>query len=183
MRDYLSRSWVDPRLSIGESKIQGRGIIASEDIQAGETLMIWGGQLIDRDEYETTWEKYHNLSVVQIDEQRYLGLPISEPETIDLYLNHSCDPNCWLVDEVTVIARRDIKEGEEITLESATWNDYEDEEYADDDVCTCGSEICRGKITGRDWMLPEIQNRFKNHFSPYLQQRINEFRSTELPKL
>jgi uncharacterized protein len=176
MKVYLPRSWVDPRLKVGASKIQGKGLLATADIYEGETVMIWGGEIIDRQEYETIWPKYHNLSVVQLDQDHYLGLPITESETIDMYLNHSCDPNTWLIDEVTVIARRDIKAGEEITLESATWNDYEGEEYADNDLCTCGSSNCRGKVTPRDWMIPEIQERFKGHFSPYLQRRIDSQR-------
>jgi hypothetical protein len=31
------------------------------------------------------------------------------------FLNHSCDPNVWMEDEVTLAARRDLGVGEELT--------------------------------------------------------------------
>jgi len=31
---------------------------------------------------------------------------------------------------------------------------------------------CRGKVTGYDWMLPELQIRYRGYFSPYLAARI-----------
>ncbi len=34
-------------------------------------------------------------------------------------LNHSCDSNLWMADEATVVARRDIAAGEELTLDYA----------------------------------------------------------------
>ena len=31
---------------------------------------------------------------------------------------------------------------------------------------------CRGKVTGNDWMLPELHLRYRGRFSPYLATRI-----------
>ena len=42
----------------------------------------------------------------------------------------------------------------------------------DEFECACGAVSCRGKITGYDWMLPELQIRYRGHFSPYLAARI-----------
>jgi SET domain-containing protein len=36
------------------------------------------------------------------------------------YGNHSCDPNLWHADVVTITARRDIAAGEELTIDYAT---------------------------------------------------------------
>ncbi|MEY4174995.1 MAG: hypothetical protein RI900_2160, partial [Actinomycetota bacterium] len=38
--------------------------------------------------------------------------------------------------------------------------------------CVCGAASCRGKVTGNDWMLPELQLRLRGWFSPYLASRI-----------
>jgi len=38
--------------------------------------MVWGGVVIKRNEYENTWEKYRPQTVVQINEEEYLGLPV-----------------------------------------------------------------------------------------------------------
>ena len=38
--------------------------------------------------------------------------------------------------------------------------------------CLCGAASCRGKITGGDWMVPDLQLRYRGYFSPYLSNRI-----------
>ncbi len=88
----------------------------------------------------------------------------------DFFLNHSCDPNLWLVDEVTFGARRDIRPGEEVTADYAYWQAEEDLIAAW--TCHCGSPLCRGRVTGRDWRLPELQERYRGHFSPFINARI-----------
>ncbi len=42
----------------------------------------------------------------------------------------------------------------------------------DEFECACGSAQCRGKVSGHDWMLPELQLRYRGSFSPYLAKRI-----------
>jgi hypothetical protein len=38
--------------------------------------------------------------------------------------------------------------------------------------CDCGASNCRGRITGDDWKMKELQERYAAYFSPYLQRRI-----------
>jgi len=174
MRNYLPRTWSDARVYSGPSAIDGKGLFTSAPIKAGERVMEWGGTVITRRAYETDWANWRGQTVVQIDEDHLLGLPITdEDESIDEWLNHSCDPNLWMIDEVTLVARRDIAAGEELTLDSATWNDDEEEDYSDTGFCMCGAANCREKITPLDWKIPELQKRYKGHFSPYLQRRID----------
>ena len=52
-REYLLRSAVNPKLSLGQSKIQGRGAFAREKILPGEKLMEFGGEAISRAQMET----------------------------------------------------------------------------------------------------------------------------------
>ncbi|MCL5006979.1 MAG: SET domain-containing protein-lysine N-methyltransferase [Patescibacteria group bacterium] len=85
------------------------------------------------------------------------------------FINHSCDSNTWMADAFTLIARRDIKRGEEITADYALW---ENENYSSDWQCVCGSPFCRGHITGDDWRLPEVQKRYRGHFSPLINKKI-----------
>ena len=174
---YLPHTWADPRLEMRPSPIDGKGIFAKKDIRKGELLMIWGGVLIDQEEYTDHWEKYRHATLVQIDEEHYIGLLATDTsESIDEYLNHSCDPNSWLMDEVTVVARGDINAGEEVTMDSALWNDDEDEDYSQNGQCSCGSLLCRKKVTPNDWKLPELQKRYEGHFSPFIVRRIQRER-------
>lgn len=180
MKTYLRHTWADPALYSAQSPIHGTGIFTKKPIQKGEVIMIWGGLVINRNEYDATREKYRSHSVVPIDDEHYLGLPIEdEGESLDEHLNHSCDGNTWLNDEVTMAAARDIAAGEELTMDSALWNDDASEQYSDDDRCTCGVSDCRGKVTADDWKIPAIQNRYNGHFSPYLQTRIDAMRQSK----
>jgi hypothetical protein len=60
------------------------------------------------------------------------------------YGNHSCDPNLWHADAVTIVARRDIAPGEELTVDYATHTGVQEWTM----VCTCGQPGCRGRPTG-----------------------------------
>ena len=85
---------------------------------------------------------------------------IGEP---DRYLNHSCDPNGWVLYEANrcfIVARRDIAPGEEITCdyrlnvtEGDTW------------PCNCGAQRCLGRVKGDFFQLPE---KLQREYRPFL---------------
>ena len=86
------------------------------------------------------------------------------------FINHSCEPNVWMADAYTLIAKQKIKKGEEITVDYAIWE--ANEKYVSKWKCKCGSSLCRGRVTGKDWQNKELQRRYKNHFSPLLNKYI-----------
>src|SRR5580698_3821906 len=113
MRTYLSRSWIHPTLVGGESKIHGEGVFAATPIARGEKLMEFGGKRVSAEQLATGG--YRECSVWLVADGSYLALPDSDTApSLDENLNHSCDANAWLTDDVTLVARRDIAEGEEI---------------------------------------------------------------------
>jgi hypothetical protein len=78
----------------------------------------------------------------------------------DRHLNHSCDPNAYVVhasDAVWLVARRDIGRGAEVTCDyninitgGTSW------------PCHCGAARCRGETTGDFFALPvEIQREYR----------------------
>ena len=172
MRAYLARSWVSPKLTGGPSRIHGDGVFAAEAIARGERLMEFGGEKITRAQMAAGG--YRECSVWLVADDTYLALPERDPEpSLDENLNHSCDPNAWLADEVTLVARRDIAPGDEITLDQGTWN-FDDGEYTWDAApCGCGARDCRRTLTENDWMLPEIRKRYAGHFHPFVQRMID----------
>ena len=87
-------------------------------------------------------------------------------------INHSCDSNLWQGDEVTLLARRDIATGEELTVDYALCTAQSD--WVLDSDCRCGAAVCRHIITGEDWKRREVQERYRGHFSPFLNRRIAE---------
>jgi hypothetical protein len=78
-------------------------------------------------------------------------------------------PNCALRGTNVIVADRDIAPGETITYDRGTVMGDETDHFE----CHCGSPACRGTVTGRDWMLPELQLRYRGRFSPYLAARIS----------
>lgn len=81
--------------------------------------------------------------------------------------NHSCDPNIGVQGQIIFVAMRDIQAGEELTHD---WATTDDDTYAM--VCHCGSPQCRKIITGQDWRRPELQEKYREYMSWYLQEKI-----------
>ncbi|HEY1708294.1 MAG TPA: SET domain-containing protein [Rhizomicrobium sp.] len=172
-RSYLARSWISPKLVGGASPIHGEGVFATVPIACGEKLMEFGGEKISFE--QALSDDYRACSVWLAADGMYLALPVSDPEpSLDENLNHSCDANAWLIDDVTLVARRDIAAGEEITLDQGTWN-FDDAEYTwDKAACGCGARDCRKTLTETDWMLASVQARYKGHFHPVVQAMIDK---------
>jgi GNAT superfamily N-acetyltransferase len=83
--------------------------------------------------------------------------------------NHSCDPNLWMADAITIVARRRIEAGEEATIDYALVTVDEGWRMA----CRCGSPLCRDVVTGSDWTRHDLQQRYRDHFAPFINQRIS----------
>ncbi len=91
--------------------------------------------------------------------------------------NHSCDPNIERSKEnfFLWIPRRDIQEGEQITAEYATLQvggvnrRYVRAHECWDFECECGASECRGRITDRDWSLPQFRGpEYDGQFPAYI---------------
>lgn len=160
-------SYVSPRLKVRPVPEKGgQGLFAIEAIDAGELLVVWGGELRTADQIAALQEG-DNCHGLQVDEGIYLW-SIRDGDAGD-YVNHSCDPNAWVFGQISLLARRDISAGEEITFDYATTDasDYDTFE------CHCGSVLCRGVVTGQDWQRADLQERYRGHFSAYIQRRID----------
>ena len=173
-KSYRKNAWIDSRLEICPSPLGGKGTYARRPIREGEIVTTWGADVFT--EGEVNEGKNQGRSVMPIGEGFYIAYELYDNEAPDHFLNHSCDPNIWLVDEVTLITRRAINIGEEITADYATWETEED--WVAAWSCNCGSHLCRGLITGRDWRLPELQDRYGDHFLPCIYERIVRLHGT-----
>ncbi len=166
MGKYLPRSWVSPKVVLGESKIANRGVFAAQPIARGEKVMEFGGHVISAEQADSGDYRYR--SIWPVAPGSFLALPESDPDlSLDEYLNHSCDANCWLEGEAVLMARRDIAPGEEITLDQGTWN-LEPGYIEDGSPCACGVADCRGPLTENDWRLPAVRKRYAGHFHPMI---------------
>lgn len=161
------KSIMSDKVIVKESKINGKGMFAIQPILKGEVVFIKGGHILKKDQFFSSGEIN---SYLPIDDNYYIAARTEvEENDIKLYNNHSCNPNCGLRGEITFVAMRDIDVGEELTCDYAFIDD-EDYEF----TCTCGAVCCRKKITGRDWKIKEIQQKYGKYFAAYLRQKFED---------
>lgn len=153
----------------------GYGVYAISVIEPGELIGMWGGRIIGPDAFDSLPEAIRGHTV-QIEEELYLAsLRPDEPPD---FINHSCEPNAGLDGQIATVALRPILPGEEVTIDYAMCDGSPYDEFQ----CTCGAAICRGKVTGEDWRNPMLWERYKGHFSPYLQHRIDALKRARAPR-
>jgi uncharacterized protein len=169
--EYLKASWIDPRLEVRPSPIHSRGIFATAPVEVGETLIIWGGEVFTREQIAAGEALEHSYTAIS--EDLFLGHTAEHGRSADDYINHSCDPTVWMLDEVTLAARRALAPGDEITIDYVMYLDSDWEPRA----CRCGSRLCRKWITHEDWRRPELFERYRYHFSPFINERIRKLRT------
>lgn len=167
-----ARCWVDPRVVARPSSIEGLGLFASAPIAKGEIVGKLGGRVIDDAELRQISRARSKYNSAAIGEG--VNVLLEDDEMIARG-NHSCDSNLWMRDEYTLEARRDIASGEEVTVDYALQTSIPEWEMA----CQCGSPLCRTVLRGDDWMRPELQARYRGHFSPFLNRRIEHMNAED----
>ena len=161
-------SYLSPKTEVRDSKIHGRGLFAIADIAKDEIVAVKGGHIVDRKTLREKIAPRLGPVEIQIDYDLFIA-PVSdeERELSMLYSNHSCNPNLGLRGEITFVAMRDIRAGEELTHD---WAMTDDDDYSVE--CNCGAPDCRKILTGKDWQRPELQKRYAGYFSAYLARKI-----------
>jgi SET domain-containing protein len=164
----LPLSYLSPKTEVLESKIHGRGLFAIADIAKDEIVAVKGGRIVDRETLREEITPRLGSVEIQIDDDLFIA-PVTdgERELSMLYSNHSCDANLGMRGEITFVAMRDIRAGEELTHD---WAMTDDDDYSVD--CKCGAPNCRKTVTGKDWQHPELQKRYAGYFSTYLARKI-----------
>lgn len=135
--------------NIKGNSISGYGIYAKYDLPKN-TLLFKGEErsqrIVTKKYVDENWDEREKLNF-----RRY-AYPISKDTYILWDLrpeewspqNHSCDANCEY-QGLNVITNREIKKGEELTLDYAQFLDHTMEPFE----CQCGSPKCRGLIKGK----------------------------------
>ncbi|CAH0561809.1 unnamed protein product [Brassicogethes aeneus] len=136
------------KYSVGvyRSSIHGRGLFCLRDIEAGEMVIEYAGEVI-RSILTDKREKYYNSKGIgcymfRVDDNFVVDATMKGNAA--RFINHSCDPNCYskVVEilghkHIIIFALRRIISGEELTY------DYKFPFEEDKIPCTCGSRRCR----------------------------------------
>jgi SET domain-containing protein len=177
-----------PKTELRNSSIQGTGIFATDKIKAGE--IVWWETAEERQRHDEvpvdtvrSWSEEQRRPFLryayQIGENLYAGYLDGVARDAADFTNHSCDPTIWFVNDMTMVARRDIEPGEEITYDYATSETDEDFVMA----CGCGAANCRGIVRGTDHLLPEVQEVYGKHMMQHAVAKVEDRRERTRKKL
>ena len=157
------------KTEVRPSAIHGWGMFARAPIARGEMVAAKGGAVLHLDEWATI-EPEVGSAEIQISDNFVVGpRNHAERQSTMLFLNHSCSPNLGVLGQISFVAMRDILQGEELTYD---WAMTDNLDYSM--ACTCRSVECRGQVSGKDWMRPELQERYADYFSAYLLAKIKQ---------
>jgi uncharacterized protein len=129
-----------------ESAIHGTGGFAKADIPAGTWVVEYSGERITKDESLSRCEA-GNEFIFALNDEWDLDGSVSWNQA--RFLNHSCEPNCEaerIGERIWIIARRDIRAGEELTFNYGySLVDYREHE------CRCGATGCVGYMVSPEF--------------------------------
>ena len=157
----MDYNWLTPKAQMRVTPGKGSGSFVVSKILKGEIVASFGGNVIGQREL-TNFSADRVSRSLQLNSDTYL-LSGNTPEAGDM-INHSCEPNCGMAGTSSVQALSDIEIDEELTFDYAMSDSSEYDEFS----CACGSERCREKITGIDWQKKELQAKYRNYFSSYI---------------
>lgn len=153
------------KAEVKNMKNNENGIFAKELIKEGE--VVWK---LDKNERSLSKEERDGLPE-RIRKYAYqYGDHYIVVRDDSKFMNHSCDPNTWWYGDDKLIARRNIRKGEEITY------DYSTADVGDWKAkwkCNCSSDICREYISGIDTLDVDLQKRYKGHLPSWVQSFIS----------
>ena len=137
---FSHRVWYD-RVTVGQTPRCGKGLFAAAAMKAGQAVGRIRGEVKPPGYMSEYCMGYRDGAI--------------EPDAPYRYLNHSCDPNCelieWEIDdgegnkyyELWLHTAKAVAAGDELTIDYAANGAMKTESSA---VCLCGSPKCRGFI-------------------------------------
>lgn len=167
--------WVHRHVVVKDSQIEGQGLFATEALPADVLVIRLAGRLVSSSELQRLIEQSDAdpsaayVDALTIYENAHLVLA---PRSVAHFGNHSCDPNLWHVGPYEIATRQAIAAGDELTIDYGTQSSGEFSM-----PCRCKSVLCRGTVTGDDWRLAALQDRYRNHWVPALERRIDATRT------
>ena len=128
------------QLTVKKSGIFGKGCFARAHFPARKKIADYDGELLRGSrKIQARLRRQDAIKIIQLNEETAIDGAVGGNATA--FINHSCDPNAFMRilpgERVAIFARRDIRPGEELTI------DYRDPDHPE--VCKCGAANCRSK--------------------------------------
>lgn len=141
----------EQQLRFDRSSIHAWGVFADEDVNAGDMIVEYRGELIgnavaEKREIEYDKAKIGSDYMFRVDGS--LVCDATKQGNVARFINASCDPNCYTQiitlsgnKRIVIYAKKDIKAGEELCYDYKFPLEYDDSKRI---PCHCGSQTCRG---------------------------------------
>ncbi len=131
---------------LARSGIQGLGLYAARDLEKGQMVIEYIGEIIRHELTDVREKRYEaqnrGIYMFRLDDERVLDATMCGG--MARYINHSCDPNCVTetveVDRdlhIIIFANKRIARGQELSYDYKF--DFEDENKI---PCMCGAKNC-----------------------------------------
>lgn len=149
---------------VKKSSIRGKGLFAISKIKKHEIIFIPKGTLTTTKRYSRSHSKTgeHMLAIGPC---TWLKTNREDPLW---HLNHSCEPNAYVLGSKIIVAMKDIFPGEEITIDYSFTE--EDPFWELDHPCQCGFQMCRFRIRSITYLPQELRTAQKKYIPDWLQK-------------
>jgi uncharacterized protein len=139
------KTWLNPKIAVRSSPIQGKGLFATEPIAKGEPLTCNGEEdyaMMADEEFKAFTKTASSYDAMALRNGMHRVSKVSRDQASSNYGNHSCDPTAAMTTS-GFVAKRDIKADEEITSDYAL---HSSQDWSM--VCNCGAPNCRKVVRG-----------------------------------
>lgn len=142
------------QVEIVQTEKKGFGLRAAQDVLADRLIYEYIGEVVEQSEFMRRMQQYKDEGI-----RHYYFMMLQREEFLDAtkkggvarFINHSCNPNCfvskWHVGKhmrMGIFSKRDIAKGEELTF------NYNVDRYGNEaQTCYCGEPNCVGAIGGK----------------------------------
>ena len=146
------------KVTIAKTCNTGKGIFAIQDVKKGEDIFTFRGKIVRDRDYARKLK-----CTLQIGKNLWVDPEIG---SFGRYINHSCSPNAGIRGKQKIVAMKNIKRGEEVTL------DYS---ITDDDPqwkikCKCQSKNCRKLIKSIQFLPKGPYKKYEPFIPKFLQK-------------
>ncbi len=127
----------------------GLGVFANRDLAPGEVILEVAGPIIDF--AETKRRGPRECMAIQIGYDRYI-----DTQAPGVFVNHSCNPNAGITQDLYLVALRPIVKDEEIRFDYSTTM----EEHSFTMHCLCGALDCRHVVRDFSTLPQDVQHEY-----------------------
>lgn len=145
-----------------KTKRTGIGIFAKKNLKRGEVIFIVKGNLVHFIVRNKKGALYGDRWL-SIKKNTWINPREDSPW---YFINHSCKPNAGIKGKISIVALKNIKKGEEITIDYS----ITEAEKLWSMKCNCGYKNCRKEIKSIQFLPEKIYRKYLPYIPKYIQK-------------